>query len=393
MKYIRIFIYSILLVACQQSNNSDCNVDIISVENSVRNDLSFLEKIEIIPLETSSNSLIKNIKKMKYIKELDSYLILDTRQIVFLFDKNGNLKFSSYGKRGNGAEEYLMAVDVEYNPYMKSIDLLDPSGVGMVNMYDTLCHWKERITLNQVGETYSIMMPFSDEFYAFAPIFYSDEASRYICLYNWKNKSYDTQKIYYQNYIANIHMINSSLFKLKAGNYFTPPCLDYTFYKIDMQEHRLIPTIKLDFGEKNITKEMLDDRFGSVLEKSDKQSVIDANNKIIMEKNNFLLNSDYPIPVVRLLNDDFVYAYIIANQKNSSFIYNRIDGKGYLITDDFFKIPFGSWLEGNVLYSFISPYDIEQYINKEYMSAETIMKIKKMKEDDNPVILKYYLKK
>ena len=67
--------------------------------------------------------------------------------------------------------------------------------------------------------------------------------------------------------------------------------------------------------------------------------------------------------------------------------------KGYYqATDDSFKIYFGLQMDDNVLITMPQAYEIEEYLNKNYMSQRDIEIMENILEDDNPIIVKYHLK-
>lgn len=378
------------LISCQQLKK---DIDVVPIEEAQKDDLSFLDKIEIIPLKTNSNSLIKSIKRLQYVKELNEFLVLDSRQIFFRFDDNGNFISSSLTKRGEGPDNYLMAIDVKYNSYSQCFESYDPSGAGYVNRYNLGFDKIQQLSLSQNQDTYNTMTILNDSLYLFTPIFYSDELERYVCIYKNVNKNLKMEKVYYNNYIANIHMITSPCFFLDDGAYFTPPCLDYHFYRIDTQNYNLIPILKLDFGANTVLKKNLDDRFGQASAHSNNEKAVKESHQIIVDKNNFLLESDYLLPIVRLMSEDFIYAFIINKDQYYNFIFNRNTKRGYLLSNSFFKMSFGSCLDGNVMYTYIDACDIDDYIDERYISEKNLDGLKNIKDDDNPVVIKYYFKK
>lgn len=50
-------------------------------------------------------------------------------------------------------------------------------------------------------------------------------------------------------------------------------------------------------------------------------------------------------------------------------------------------------MNDNVLLSICEPDVVHEVVDRKFMSSEEIHKMEALKEDDNPVILKYYLKK
>ena len=81
------FALSISLICASCNTNYVESIDSSSISIDIDNcqDLetqSFIDKIEIIPLETNANKVV-------YCEELNAYLIVDKQQTVSLFSKNG----------------------------------------------------------------------------------------------------------------------------------------------------------------------------------------------------------------------------------------------------------------------------------------------------------------
>ena len=131
MKAISLIILSIIVCACF-SNTKDLpdNIEIIPVEVSkVSKDASsFLEKIEIVPLETNDSSLLFRCNKIIYDSNMDMYYIYTSDQIIYTFSGTGKYIADSKKMKGQGPEEYIMVVDINLNPYLKGIDMLNPYG-------------------------------------------------------------------------------------------------------------------------------------------------------------------------------------------------------------------------------------------------------------------------
>ena len=130
----KIIILLLLMIICACSSNKQKIIDgIEKIPIEVRNASSdasvFLEKIEITPLETKDSSLIGKFKKVKYDQIMDIYAIYDKDQVVSTFSGTGKFISNSINRQGQGPEEYSMAVDIKFNPFLKGIDLLDPYGV------------------------------------------------------------------------------------------------------------------------------------------------------------------------------------------------------------------------------------------------------------------------
>ena len=102
MKVINIMILLVFIV-CACSTNKTIPNEIervfVEVDNVTQDASSFIEKIEIVPLETNDSSLLYRIEKIIYDKEMNIYAIYTGDQIVYTFWGNGSQKiFYESGK-------------------------------------------------------------------------------------------------------------------------------------------------------------------------------------------------------------------------------------------------------------------------------------------------------
>ena len=131
MKTASLIVLSIIICACSTNNKSLLSgIEIIPVEvDEVSQDVSlFLEKIEIVPLETNDSSLFHRCNKVLYDKRTDMFVIYTSDQIIYTFSGNGQYVANSKKMKGQGPEDYVMVLDINLNPYLKGIDLLNPYG-------------------------------------------------------------------------------------------------------------------------------------------------------------------------------------------------------------------------------------------------------------------------
>ena len=131
MKTASLIVLSIIICACSTNNKSlPSGIEIIPVEvDEVSQDVSlFLEKIEIVPLETNDSSLFHRCNKVLYDKRTDMFVIYTSDQIIYTFSGNGQYVANSKKMKGQGPEDYVMVLDINLNPYLKGIDLLNPYG-------------------------------------------------------------------------------------------------------------------------------------------------------------------------------------------------------------------------------------------------------------------------
>ena len=91
-----------------------------------------------------------------------------------------------------------------------------------------------------------------------------------------------------------------------------------------------------------------------------------------------------------------VYIYLSKKVKGygNHFIYNRKNKERFFLKEEtpFLMCPcFG--IVDNVLLAICQPDIVHKFVDRKFMSSEEIHKMEALNEDDNPVILKYYLKK
>jgi hypothetical protein len=133
---IKICFILFYLPGCSQNRNSDISILSENIEididklntNGVINFSDLFENYEIIPLETTKESLIGKINGVHFIK--DKIIILDrsSAKAVFLFDISGKF-IRKIGKLGKGPGEYISPSSVSADEARGEIAVYD----GMLN--------------------------------------------------------------------------------------------------------------------------------------------------------------------------------------------------------------------------------------------------------------------
>lgn len=390
MRKISIIISIIVVCACSLDNKDIANgIERIPVElqDVTQNASSFIDKIEIVPLETNDSSLVGNYKKVMYDRDNNVYAIYDRRQIVYTFSGDGSFIANSRKMKGRGPQEYHMVLDVKFNPYLHGIDFLNPYGVIYTYSFDFKLISKRKIS-SKIA--LNALMALDANNYIFTyPSMWTDQEVLFANL--------ETQEMHNASYIGTISSRNTMdkecFYREGERFYFVPNGINYYFYQIDDKEMNLVPIIYLDFGDLEIKEEALPSRaFGK---RSDSDEEIAKYSKQIGERYLFLRESDYVIPLVKYFNSDFVYIFFTQSNSNpGSFIFDRKRKKSYLLKyDKPFRMQFCFAIVDNVLLAICEPDELPDFIISNLMSPEDIHKMELLKEDDNPVIIKYYLKK
>jgi hypothetical protein len=315
---------------------------------------------------------------------------MDMDMIVYLFSNEGKFISSSSKAYGQGPGQYVTISSACSNPYTKTIDLLDPYGI--IYCYDPDFNFKHQKKIDRTRITYSSFSPISANKYLLTPLLYHDKDG-IIHLVDYEQEKI-TEVMEYDQNLASTHMMRNPFHHVGDELFFSPRCLNYHFYRVDIENTTLTPVIKLDFGKKMINEDMLVNKFGKFTygKSTDKQDF--KNGTKMMKRDEYLEESDYPLPIIRILNEKYIYVQIIENRKPSNFIYNRETKEGFLQHKDSpIKMPYIIEMkDNNVLYTLIDPSQIKRYINPQFMSEKTLQMINNLKEDDNPVVMKFYLK-
>ena len=201
----------------------------------------------------------------------------------------------------------------------------------------------------------------------------------------------EVHSMHYGNMIANISMGTNCFYKFNDKCYFVPTGINYYFYEIK-GDKELSPIIYLDFGmEKIETKDLVGDiRYGEYnIKKPNFVNYFTEMNK----RDDYLVSSNYYLPIMKFFNDNYVYVHAIKKRKPYNYIYNR-KTKSTLVQYNGSPIPlkFCLGIDDNILYTYVNPFEIEKYCNTELLSSESKERIANVQEEDNIIIVKYYLK-
>jgi len=378
-----IFFLSILLSSCINNTNEE-KVQIVSINtNNVENlkAKKLFSKIELIPLQTIDTCLIGNIRNVIF---TDNYFIIsDNNDVISLFDKFGKFISNSAKQKGSGPADYSILFNISFNKFLNCIDLTTPRGLIS---YDTHFRFVKNTVLPSItkksktnpGFFIDKVVAIDQDKYVMLPTQVSENPNR-IIFYDSKNKrvikeiSYDDDVIaQLTQQVQNFAFLNDSILA------FNPPVFSNYHYLINLKTMTLNKYFKFDLGMQNIKKEDLN-KFNSEREKCD-----------------FLaFKSKNPLPLRTFFNFKYIITHI--RKQNKYLTYFKQFGKTEtcLINNKStsgMQLPYFDELINNVLYATIQPKDLEKFVNIEIMSDKDRALIKKVKVDDNPVIVKCYLK-
>lgn len=381
-----------LVFACA-SRDKDLpeGIEVVPVEreDAAEDASDFLEKIEIVPLETNDSSLIPRPGKMLYSKEMDMYATR-TKGIVYTFTGDGRYIGNSKRRMGQGPEDYVMALYMQFNPYLKGIDLLNPYG-----------------TVYTYSPTFDLIAKRKCEpefpLSGFMPIDSVNYMLTYVDMWAGEEMLFENIRTHqksgatYQGTISARNNLSTQDYFYRQGEqfYFVPHGINYYLYKVDMEKKQLTPAVYLDFGDEEVKEEGLPG-YG-IGQRTDDEDLRRKISEGMVERYKYIKNTHKTTPGLKLFNEDFIYVFFYTHEQgvDGSYIYNRKTKKGFLLKNG---KPFDMYycfdLVDNVLLAVCQPEEgLSRFVDRSLMSPEEIHEMEQLKEDDNPVIIKYYLKR
>ena len=363
-KTIFIGVLALALGACSKQVKENSNVIQVDIENVQPMNLAdFVESIQLVPLETTDESLIKRIERM-VIQDGKIYIQNDL-QDVLVFDENGKFLLSTAQKRGQGPEDYFM---------MMSMDVTND---GLISIYEGFRIREYDMDLNLVN-SYFPQLPDSihsalekrkhikldDDIYLFRDNEYTSyySASKDSVL-SIKHEHYHPKSCAIVN--------NLRLLEHEGEIYFSPSYICDTLYRVNTAEHRMEPVIAFH-SEEDINLDKMPD---------------DMTFQYYVE---YMMNTEkmFMLDKVHLSHADFCFMANVKDKKGG-VVYRDKHGKVkvyYQKDTQSFPVPHAVY-ENKLVFAAMPEY-IEE-MDMTLVDAESLERIKDLKEDDNQVLVIY----
>lgn len=381
MKHSLLFVCCIFFCACNNADDNAGNVRTIRFDiDEQSREISFFdifERVDIIPLETSDSSLLS--------PAIVAAVYNDTTYAMdFLVNKNiktyspSGAFISTLCQKGDAPDDYIAAANIFVNPYTGHFELLENNNT--LNIYDR--NTKKKITKLKLGsEQFSKpaqqCFPVDENKYA---LFSSFSSENNILVYDSKTEQRTLlTKPVSENIIKAGLNHNFAPFRMQPNGTITlNTLLDRNIYKYE--HDALVPYTVLDFGEKhNIDNYILP----STPVKDVKNILNDNKDKIVSGV----------FPPIKWGNKFF--CTIMMGEENYNLYSNLHTGENacFKTTTEGVTFSTGGVLVDDTLYN-VTPINIlDKYITESILDEKNKNILLYMKEDDNPVILRYKLKK
>jgi len=331
----------------------------------------WFQNIEIILLETNKESVLHNCDKV--ILHNGRFYILDRQSTCLkVFDMNGKFLYNTAGHQGSGPKEYKGIIDFEINRFTGNIEILEP--FSRISFYSRDFIFIRFINLP--GEilplkTFRILKKDLYLFYA-GPGSYDGKTFILYSLLKGEiqSNSFDSGLVIRD---ADVVSVNSQAFYFYNNEYyFTYSYTANDVFRMDTGLMELVKKYELDFGRYNFNPEDLKGHPGTgfMTDNSDKYC-------FVVDKNE---------------NDNYIFAFFYHNEMMYSMKYNKHSGD-VSVTHSQFGKPYlllpPVLTDNESMYYISDAHQTSFFIDTLLLNRRDKGILYKIKEDDNPVIIRY----
>jgi hypothetical protein len=363
-------IYLFLCYSCSETKTVNHPVLHVALTQSEVPFSEFFNNIEIIPLETHEESLIKKIGKAMYIN--GQYYLLDINQFyLFIFDSTGRY-VNHIAKVGQGPGEYTYIYDFLVNTKKDRIEMLSP--YRQIFYYDYNGNFIEDIR-------------FSDEIPFIYRMRYADD---YLVLYSISIIN-EGQTI--------VNVVSPKTGERVNGywndDYYTPSFTSFSYGNDAFFNHALNNKVyKIEPDSFTIAYEWEYDK--EIIDSVKYRKVIDGipSGEALYKK---IDTGEIPyFYLMQTQTDRYYYAQLFYKYKTIQHVfYDKQTEKSYyfehLEEGVTFK-PWSTFVNDNYMLTMLEYADRESYLQSSLLDEENRKKLLNMTEYDNPVLVKYTFK-
>lgn len=339
----------------------------------------YFNNIEIIPLETNSNSLLTFFigEPDKVIKSNDKFYFLNRKEdVIIIFDLQG--KFTKrINWKGNGPGEYLSINDFIINRFNGNLEILSPEN-NSIFVYDSIGNtFIEKIKLPSempIAHLFQIVSSDTYILYSLASdvelFFYSKQTKQTIKTEYSLPKWFSRNTPFTPSTRNPFYVYNDSLFFQQIYN--------GDVLNVDADDLKLSLRHTWDFGEYNfnISELPTDKTLEYYLNLNKKLS-----NKYAILFQVYCENSKYYFTRFKFKNR---YKHLIIDKLTNKYKLFEEFTEGLHCTPQ--------WIDEKAIYTFVSFEYLKFVINPTLLNEGNKIKLNDIREDDNPVIIKYNFK-
>ena len=338
----------------------------------------YFSNIEIIPLENSVDALL-NTHQSRFKINGNRFYFLDIKDnVIHVFNSDGTLMHKS-NKDGRGPGEFLMSTAIEINPYTNNIEVLNPAGA--IYIYDSL--GVEYISKIEIS--FPIGIHAIHEMVAISPykylLFSQTDSEKNLFYYNADNHTHTSFNDYkFPKFLGQLGTKDS------RGHFYNyKDTLRYyeghngNIWNINPESTELIPAYKWDFGEYTFDVSYIE-------EGQSTQYYVMTGMK---------LSAKYVVPILEYIEtDQFLTMRFRYKGVWKTAIYDKPSHSVKTFTKTTEEVIFAprTIMYNNELYLHVAAQYVSLVVNDKVLDQKNREILKKIRDEDNDVIIKYTLK-
>ncbi|MFO7969086.1 MAG: 6-bladed beta-propeller [Candidatus Izemoplasmatales bacterium] len=275
-----LFIF-LFLVSCNSDNNIKDNLklNVFKINPKLSDEIFLSEifsKIDYIPLESDSISLIGSINSMKIYGD---FIFINDGDQIFQFYKDGSY-IDKFGNKGKGPGEYINLKDFQVDTINNVLEILDLNGQKII-YYSLTGEFIGQWDLGLYAYDYYKL---NDANYIFYSGYEKNSNTNFSLNVLEKHQKEITQKYFpiNKNMAWYYYLMQERHFYAKGDSLFCFRSPFDTIYYI--QENEIIPSRVLDFGEHKMPLSFIHNKFEDIFEygiKADENSYVHHVNHLI----------------------------------------------------------------------------------------------------------------
>ena len=375
-----ICLYLFLIFGCSEKlDKRDINALIVNINPDQAAPLklnSWVKRIDVIPLETTKESVLTGCYKI--IDFNSRFYIQDQRQhTIFVFSNAGKFVFSTKHLKGKGPNEYSSIVDFDINRFTNNLEFLD-AFERKIKIYDTNGTYIRAISLAPELLPLQSFIALTNDIY----LFYSKSGSKKaesLLFYSISKKKILNRTGDLQSKTNDLVSTSFKPFYLLNDRvYFSQVYPSNSLYLVNPQSLEIEKILELDFGKYNFSLDALPENKNKEFYRS-------------FTRNN---GNRYAFVIEKIESEKCIFTYFFFKQKmyiakyekatkKLLVCYNEPKSMGQLLLPDI--------TNGDTLYHVIEPGYVNYVIDNSLLDVYSKNILTKIKDDDNPVIVKYTL--
>ena len=367
---ICILVLLITLNGCRKEKNNGVYVNIDQRNNVSMSDI--FSKIEIIRLETTDKSLIKQISKI--IVYANNYFIFDSsKSEILVFNANGSFLYK-ISNRGNGPDQYINISDFDIDFINKKLSLLSSVDRSMHD-YNINGFFLKRYKLPNITGAYKSFRYLNNDTIVYWTFDYDNRIKFYSLLRNEIiSETFPEQDIFLNKFLPT---------EFPYENYVGRSSQNIVF--------RISPKCKIEngyewnFGRLNNNVNQVKNSINMTM----RSEMMEYVKKIYASENiNYIFN-------LQGGNSIYLYAQITRKNKLINIFHNKKTKKNYVFENSIEGAKFNPiyWNNEYVIGIHLdSKKSLNETIPDNILDNENIKKKNQISEFDNPILIKYYFK-